>query len=96
MICVLVMHTWLIPQLRIERVLKEDSSNQRRHDLLQYLKSQVKERSENFPEGTGIWIEEQAKTLLNTLKHPVEGDQALLVQLSVDNGGIEFFRQRYF
>ena len=89
------MHTWLIPQLRIERVLKEDSSNQRRHDLLQYLESQINERSEDFPEGTGMWIKEQTQTLLSTLKHPVEGEHALLVQLSVDNGGVEFFRKRY-
>ena len=86
---------WLILSFRLERVLQEDASNQRRHDLLQYLQSQIGDKSLQLPEELEIWVEEQQEIFLDTLKRPAEGEQALILQLAVDNGGTGFLRKRY-
>ena len=86
---------WLILSFRLERVLQEDASNQRRHDLLQYLQSQIGDKSLQLPEELDIWVQEQEQIFLDTLKRPAEDEQALILQLAVDNGGTGFLRKRY-
>ncbi|KAK7696246.1 hypothetical protein QCA50_000899 [Cerrena zonata] len=82
----------------VESLLQGDSSNQRRYDTLEYLQEQIEESDESpeFKKTTGSWIEEQVDVFLRTLKRPEKGEQALYIQLAINHGGVEFFRDSVF
>lgn len=78
----------------LEFLLQEDKSNQRRYDMLTALKEWAATICPEEQESVSPWIEEQFHTFLRSLKAPTKGEQVLLVELCVDRGGIEFFRDR--